>query len=132
MKLKKILYTALGCTSVGLGTLGTVVPVLPTVPFFLLATLCFAKSSEKLHTWLIGTKLYKDNLETYLANGGMTKKTKARIMVTTTVIMGLSCLMAYRVVMVRIILGCVWVPLMLFFLFGIKTICAENPSEPPD
>lgn len=127
-----MLYIALGYTSVGLGTLGTVVPVLPTVPFFLLATLCFAKSSEKLHTWLTGTKLYKDNLETYLASGGMTKKTKARIMVTTTVLMGLSCLMAYRVVMVRIILGCVWALLMLFFLFGIKTIRAQNPDEPLD
>lgn len=124
MNVKKMLYIALGCTSVGLGTLGAVVPVLPTVPFLLLATLCFAKSSERLHTWLTGTKLYKDNLETYLASGGMTKKTKVRIMITITLAMLLSGLMLGRVVVGWIALGCLWVFLIFFFTFGIKTIDA--------
>lgn len=63
MKLKKVFYIVLGCTGLGLGALGAVLPLLPAFPFLLLAAFCFGKSSERLHNWFIGTKLYKNNLE---------------------------------------------------------------------
>ena len=53
--MKKILYIIFGCISVGLGAAGTVVPVLPTFPFLMLAAFCFARSSEKLNSWLKST-----------------------------------------------------------------------------
>ena len=62
MKLKKILYVVLGCIGVALGALGAVLPLLPAFPFLLLAAFCFARSSERLHNWFTGTKLYKNNL----------------------------------------------------------------------
>ena len=74
--MKKILYMILGCIGLGVGTLGAVLPVLPTIPFLMLAAFCFARSSEKLDRWFKGTKLYKDNLEDYVAGRGMTWKTK--------------------------------------------------------
>ena len=85
--MKKIVYLIIGCVGLGLGTVGTVLPILPTVPFYLLAAFCFAKSSERLHKWFVGTKLYKDNLESYVKGEGMTIKTKVRIMVTVTFLM---------------------------------------------
>jgi len=39
-------------------------------------------SHEKLHRWFTGTKLYKNNLESYVKGQGMTWKTKIRIMIT--------------------------------------------------
>ena len=66
MKLKKILYIILGCIGLGLGAVGAVVPMLPAFPFLLLAAFCFARSSQKLHTWFINTRLYKENLESYV------------------------------------------------------------------
>lgn len=57
MKLKKILYILLGCIGLAVGAVGAVVPMLPAFPFLLLAAFCFARSSKKLHTWFINTKL---------------------------------------------------------------------------
>lgn len=96
MNIKKIFWIILGCISVGLGAVGAVVPMLPAFPFLMLATVSFAKSSKKLHTWFINTKLYKDNLEDYVAGRGMTKKTKIRIMTTVTVLMSFGFFMMFR------------------------------------
>ena len=89
MNIKKFLYVILGCIGVGIGAVGAVVPMLPAFPFLLLAAYCFARSSEKLHNWFINTKLYKDNLESYVEGRGMTRKTKIRIMITVTVLMSI-------------------------------------------
>jgi uncharacterized membrane protein YbaN (DUF454 family) len=49
----RFLYAGIGILSLGLALIGVVLPLLPTVPFLLLATFCFANSSERLHSWLI-------------------------------------------------------------------------------
>lgn len=126
MKLKKILYILLGCIGLAVGAVGAVVPMLPAFPFLLLAAFCFARSSKKLHTWFINTKLYKDNLEDYVAGRGMTKKTKVRIMATVTVLMSIGFIMMGAVPVGRIVLACVWVFHIVYFLFGIKTIPAQD------
>lgn len=53
--MKKILYILIGCISLGLGIIGVILPILPTVPFMLLAAFCFAKSSERLDGWFKNT-----------------------------------------------------------------------------
>lgn len=126
MKLKKLLYIVLGCIGVGLGAVGAVVPMLPAFPFLLLAAFCFARSSEKLHNWFVSTKLYKDNLEDYLAGKGMTRKTKIRIMVTVTLLMSIGFIMMHAVPVGRIVLACVWAFHILYFIFGVKTIPAQT------
>lgn len=129
MKLKKILYTVLGCIGVGLGAVGAALPLIPSVPFLLLAAFCFAKSSERLHTWFTGTKLYQNNLESYVEGKGMTRKTKIKIMVTVTILMSVGFVMMHAVPIGRIVLGCVWVFHVLYFVFGIKTLRAEDVSS---
>lgn len=122
MKLKKIGYIVLGCIGVGLGALGAVLPLLPAFPFLLLAAYCFGRSSEKLNHWFINTRLYKDNLETYVAGKGMTKKTKIRIITTVTLLMSIGFLMMSKVLVGRIILFFVWVFHIVYFIFGVKTL----------
>lgn len=122
MKLKKILFVILGCLGVALGALGAVLPLLPAFPFLLLAAFCFAKSSERLHNWFIGTKLYKNNLESYVKGKGMTRKTKIKIMVTVTILMTIGFIMMNKVLVGRIVLCCVWVFHIIYFTFGVKTI----------
>ena len=124
MNIKKIFWIILGCIGVGLGAVGTVVPMLPAFPFLMLATVSFAKSSERLHTWFINTKLYKDNLEDYVAGRGMTKATKIRIMITVTFLMTFGFFMMFRksLYVPCMILGGVWLFHILYFALGVKTI----------
>ena len=126
--MKKLLYIIIGCIGVGLGAVGAVVPMLPAFPFLMLAAFSFARSSEKLHTWFIGTKLYKDNLEDYVAGRGMTVKTKVRIMTTVTLLMSVGFIMMglKGIVTGCIVLGCVWAFHIIYFIWGVKTIPAAE------
>lgn len=128
MSIKKIFWIILGCIGVGLGAVGAVVPMLPAFPFLMLATFSFARSSKKLDRWFKGTKLYKDNLEDYVAGRGMTWKTKIRIMITVTLLMSVGFIMmgTKGIITGCIVLGCVWLFHILYFIFGVKTIPAAK------
>ena len=127
--MKKILYIVLGCISVGLGALGAVLPVLPTVPFLMLTAFCFARSSEKLDRWFRSTRLYEENLKDFVAGKGMTKKTKIRIMVTVSLLMSIGfVVMGLRgIVSGCVVLGLVWVFHIAYFVFGVRTY-QEEPA----
>ena len=126
--MKKYIYLTLGLICSGLGAVGSIFPILPTVPFLMLAGFCFARSSQRLDRWFKNTKLYQDNLADFLAGRGMTMKAKVRIMVTVTLLMGVGFVMMglKGIVTGCIVLGCVWVLHILYFMFGIKTI---SPTE---
>ena len=111
---------------VGLGAVGAVVPLIPAFPFLLLAAVCFARSSEKLNNWFINTRLYKNNLESYVKGQGMTRKTKIKIMVMVTILMSISFIMMHQVPVGRIVLVCVWVFHILYFTFGVKNYAAAE------
>ena len=124
MKINKLLWMILGFITLALGTIGTALPMLPTVPFFMVATVCFAKSSKRMHTWFTNTKLYKDNLEDYVTKKAMTRKAKCRIMMTITLLMciGLVTMGLKGIMTGCIVLGIIWVFHVVYFLFGVKTI----------
>ena len=127
--MKKLLYLAGGFIGLGLGALGAALPLLPAFPFLLLAAFCFARSSERLHRWFVGTRLYKDNLESFVAGRGMTRRTKLRIMTLVTLTMAIGFAMMGRVPVGRVILGIVWVGHILYFVFGIRTLPEQENSE---
>lgn len=129
MKIKKAVYMVLGFVGLALGAVGAVVPLLPAFPFLLLAAFGFAKSSQKLHNWFIGTKLYRENLESFVKGRGMTWRTKIRIMATVTTVMCIGFMMMGQVPAGRMILGFVWAFHILYFIFGIKTLKEDgSPS----
>lgn len=120
MKLKKIILIVIGCIGVGLGAVGAVVPMLPAFPFLMLAAFCFARSSEKLNNWFINTKLYKNNLESFVKGQGMTWKTKIRIMIMITLLMSVGFIMMDEVLIGRIVLTFVWLFHIIYFTFIVK------------
>ena len=121
MKIKKAIYLFLGCIGVVLGAVGAVLPLLPAFPFLLMATVCFAKSSQKLHNKFVNTKLYKNNLQSYVEGRGMTKKAKIKIMITVTLLMSIGFVMMNQVPVGRIILSIVWIFHIFYFAMAVKT-----------
>lgn len=123
-KMKKLIFIFLGCVTLGLGTIGVFLPILPTVPFYMITLFCFANSSEKLHNWFLGTSLYKKHLKSFVEHRGMTLKTKLSViaMVTTLMAFGFVLMFLKGIYIPCIILGCVWIIHILYFGLRVKTI----------
>lgn len=127
--MKRMILMLAGCVSLALGCVGVVLPVLPTVPFLLLTAWCFAKSSRRLHNWFVGTKLYKQHLESYVQKRGMTVRTKLTLLGTSSTVMLLGFLMMGEVPVGRLVLAVVWVCHVVYFVFGVKTLPAVSRRQ---
>lgn len=129
--MKRVVFAVLGLICFGLGTVGVFLPILPTTPFYLLTLFFLANSSEKLHTWFIGTKLYKKHLDSFVKKRGMLLSTKLSIIITVTLMMGFGFFMMARkgIWVPCIILAVVWLCHIFYFVFRVKTITKEEQEE---
>ena len=131
-KVKRIVFIVIGCICFGLGTVGVILPILPTTPFYLVTAYCFARSSKRMEDWFKGTKLYKKHLESFVKKEGMLMSTKIGIISSVTILMGIGFfLMARKDIWVGcIVLGVVWLAHIIYFVFFVKTIKkTENTND---
>lgn len=119
--MKRALFIVFAFLSMGLGILGIPLPVIPTVPFFLLSAYLFSRSSKRLHRWFTATALYKRYLESYVTHRSLTRPVKLVTLFTVTLSFGIGMYFAWDVVACRVILPLIWVCLSGYFLFGVKT-----------
>jgi len=124
-RINKYVYIAFGVLFFGFGALGAVLPVIPTTPLILLSAFCFAKSSQRLHKWCLSTSFYKNNVENFVNKRAMTRKAKATLITSVTIVMGLSITAMILLgvpVFARILLGIVWLCHVIYFGFIVKTL----------
>lgn len=60
--LKKLLVV-FGFISLILGIIGTLLPVMPTIPFLFVAYFCFSRGSDKFRNWYLQSKFHKKYLK---------------------------------------------------------------------
>ena len=125
----RYIWLLLGLISFAIGTVGIVLPILPTFPFYLAALFCFAKSSKRLYDWFINTELYKKYLERFLQRKPMTWKAKVAVLVPLSAAMLVGFIMMKRVPVGRICLAVIWLFHVIYFIFGIKTEHKEAPGK---
>lgn len=122
--MKRIIFIIVGCLALGLGTLGVILPILPTVPFYMITLFCFANSSDRLHNWFVSTSLYKNHLESFVTNKSMSLKTKLLIMSMVTILMaiGAYCMFRKGIYFPCFLLGFVWLFHIFYFGWKVKTV----------
>jgi uncharacterized membrane protein YbaN (DUF454 family) len=98
----RAIWFIFGWLCIAIGTAGIVLPLLPTVPFLLLAAFCFANSSDTAHQWLINHKIFGPPILDWRQSGSI--KRSAKIMATF-------CMFA--TLAVSLILGVIWWALIL-------------------
>jgi uncharacterized membrane protein YbaN (DUF454 family) len=107
-------WLALGGAFLGLGLLGVVLPVLPTTPFLLLAAGCFAKSSPRLHRWLLGHPVFGPPIRNWEENGAISRPAKRLAMGSMAGVLAVSVLLglSWKVLAaqgVLIAIGCAFI-----------------------
>lgn len=108
----RIVWLILGLASFGLGIIGVFLPLLPTVPFILLAAFFFSKSSERLHNWLISHPIYGPFIEDWQRNKSIGKKAKIYATASILAVFSLSIILglkAFIIITQAVVLGMVLV-----------------------
>jgi len=119
-QIMKIIYIIVGLIATGLGFIGAFLPGLPTVPFLLLASFCFAKGSRQFDSWFKSTKLYKNHLEDFEKNRSMSLKTKITLLLFSSAMM-LFPIIRFSNPYIRGTLVLLEVFKYYYFIFKIKT-----------
>ena len=105
--IKKYLYLTIGIVSVILGGIGAFLPVLPTVPFLLLALFCFSRSSDRAYQYIINNKYFGKTLQDYHEGKGVTRGVKIKAILFMSVGIGFSIYKVHSLHL-RLFLAFVW------------------------
>ncbi|QLY39483.1 DUF454 domain-containing protein [Hujiaoplasma nucleasis] len=117
----RILYLSLGSISLALGTLGVILPVLPTVPFLLLTTYLYSKSSNKFHQWFISTRIYHLYIEGFIQDRSMTRERKWALLLFVDIMLALSFILVDSI-LVRGLIILIFVTKHYYFYKYVKVI----------
>lgn len=112
-----------GSFFLGIGIIGILLPLLPTTPFILLAVSCYARSSNKLHDWLLNNRWLGNYIKNYRAGRGIPAKVKIVSISFLWVVIGYSVIFVVHILLIKILLIIIAALVTLHILF-IKTLDA--------
>lgn len=106
---KRIALILIGFVSLALGALGVFLPLLPTTPFVLVAAIAFAKSSDRLHQWLVDHDIFGPLIADWREHGAISRRTKVISVLSMIAILVISTLLAmptHVIVIQAVVLSC--------------------------
>jgi hypothetical protein len=116
-----------GYLTSGLALAGVFLPLVPTTPFLLLAAACFARSSPRMHRWLLSNPVFGPTLEQWRREHAIPRsaKRKAYLVVTATFALSIWAVEPLGLRLVLAGLGCV----LLAFLYRLPEAQAPGAGE---
>jgi uncharacterized membrane protein YbaN (DUF454 family) len=114
-------WLAIGCASVAAGTAGAVLPLVPTTPFLLLAAFAFARSSPRLHRWLVTHPLFGPMIDNWRRYGAISRRAKAYSLASMAAAIAVSAALGVNAVIIGV---------QAFVLGGAALFVATRPSPP--
>ena len=117
----RYVFLAIGAISFALGTAGIVLPLLPTVPLYMLALFCLARGSERLHKMFLESSLYQKTVAAYERDKALTLRTKLSILASVTTIMAIGAYFSQNMPVALIVMGLVWIGHVIALAFIVKT-----------
>ena len=111
-----------------MGVVGIALPVLPTTPFLLLAAWCFARSSERLHRWLVTHRRFGVYVVGFVYGGGIPRRAKLMALVVLWVSISASC----AVIVWRLDGPVPELPLVLFLVVMAAAVSGFILTRPSD
>lgn len=124
-KLKDGIFITIGLLCVALGSIGIVLPILPTTPFYMLAAVMFGKGSKGIYQWFVTTSLYRKHVASLVQSKAMTARAKACLLGMVTLVLMVTMIIASNW-WIRGILVVVAIFHYYYFLLKIKTIKEEQ------
>ena len=117
----RYVFLAIGAISFALGTAGIVLPLLPTVPFYMLTLFCLARGSERFHKMFLESILYQKTVGAYECDKALTLRTKLSILLSVTTIMAIGAYFSQDMLIALIVMGLVWIGHVIALAFIVKT-----------
>lgn len=124
----KVMFVVLGFIFLGIGAIGSILPVLPTVPFLLLASFCFIRGSKRFNNWFLSTGIYKKHLESFSKSRSMTLKTKISILAFASLMLIMAFIFSANI-HARILIGVAFILKYYYFIFRIETIKGSGVED---
>ena len=117
----RYVFLTIGAISFALGTAGIVLPLLPTVPFYMLTLFCLARGSERFHRMFLESQLYKKTVGAYERDKALTLRAKLSILVSVSAIMAVGAYFSQDMPIALMVMGIIWVAHVIALAFIIKT-----------
>ena len=111
----RFVWLVMGLMSMGLAFIGILLPLLPTVPFLLLAAFFFARSSDRMHNWLLSHPTFGPFINDWNQSGAIRPKAKRLATLSVVAVLGVSILLEVPVLV--IIIQCVTLSLVMLFIW---------------
>ena len=118
------LWNLSGAVSVGIGVVGVFLPLVPTVPLFLLAGFCFWRGSPKLYNRLVNSGTLGRMIDDFRKGKGLTARSKLRAILLMWVSLTISALFLVSSLTLRIILVLVGLG-VTYHILRIKTFVPQ-------